>query len=56
MCTVMNGARGDAEAKAGFLTEWTWAVTLWLFRVFCLAWVAVVVLLAARGIALFLVR
>jgi hypothetical protein len=42
--------------KANTLNEWTWAIALWCFRLFCLAWVAVVVLLGAKALAVFLER
>lgn len=39
--------------KQGTLTEASWGVVLWLFRCFCIAWTAVVVLLAARAFVMF---
>ena len=40
--------------KQGAFTEFSWGIVLWLFRGFCIAWTAVVVLLAARAFAMFL--
>ena len=41
------------NVKQGYLTELSWAVVLWLFRGFCVAWTAVVVLMAARAFVMF---
>jgi hypothetical protein len=51
---VIDNASGGPGVKTGVLTEWTWAAVLWLFRVFCLVWLAVMVLLTVRGAAAFL--
>jgi hypothetical protein len=53
---MANTTRGEVQVRTGLLTDWTWAAVLWLFRVFCLAWLAVLVLLAVRGVAAFLER